>query len=59
MKSALRVDDLMDRLCREEKALKDLGLHPNAEGVRIAVRIVLRMADATDPSIEPPGETDE
>jgi hypothetical protein len=37
---------LLERLAREEQQLKQLGLHAQAAGVRVAITILLREKDA-------------
>lgn len=45
----LPVQELIDRLCRKEKALKDAGAFAEANGIRDAVVTIFRMADELDP----------
>jgi len=46
---------LQERLCREEKTLKDHGLHAQAAGLRTAITILIRELQAGDepPPLEP------
>ena len=46
---------LLDRLCREEKQLKDHGLHAQAAGLRSAITILIRETQAPEepPPLEP------
>lgn len=56
----LSAASLLERLGREEQHLKQLGLHPQAMGVRSAITVLLRMTDevrqGSDP--EPPQPLD-
>lgn len=56
MKTALTVAALIERLGREEQALKRAGAYAEAAGIRDAIVQVLRMANAEDDSIEPTGD---
>lgn len=49
---------LLDRLGREEQQMKFLGLHGHAAGLRAAITILIREAQAPEPppSIEPQGK---
>jgi hypothetical protein len=40
---------LLDKLCREEQQLKQLGLHAQAQGVRSAITALLRLTQEPDP----------
>jgi hypothetical protein len=40
---------LLDRLCREEKTLKDLGMYAEVRGVRIAITILIRETQSPEP----------
>lgn len=47
---------LLDRLAREEQQMKFLGLHGHAAGIRAAITILLRAAQAAQdapPPIDP------
>lgn len=46
---ALALDKIIERLGREERTLRNLGAHANAEGVRYAMTALLRMADEEAP----------
>lgn len=49
----VRVDRVLDDLCRDELRPKKAGDYATANGVRLAVMRLLRAADATEPSIDP------
>ena len=55
MQHTLRVDDLMTRLGKEERKLKNAGAYAEAAGVRDSIVIVCRMADEEpeEPPIDP------
>ena len=48
------VEKLLERLCREEKTLKDHGLYAQANGMRSAITILLRESQAPSDSHPPP-----
>lgn len=58
MKTVLPVSDIVDVLCREEQVQKHAGGFGEATGLRHAVTLILRLADAGEESIEPPSEED-
>lgn len=53
---SVAVQPLLDRLAREEQQLKNLGLHAQAAGLRLAVTILLREADAAQDLTEQPSQ---
>jgi hypothetical protein len=59
VKRDLSVADLVNRLCTEERKLKNAGAYAEAAGIRDAVVIVFRMADeeVVNPPIEPTDPT--
>ena len=56
MQQSLPVQQLVERLGREELNLKNVGAHALAAGVRNAVALVLRMAHEEPQPIEPSDE---
>jgi len=48
-------DQLLARYCREERQLKDLGLHAQAAGIRVAITILIKeiRSPAEPPPLEP------
>lgn len=56
MQQFLPVQQLVERLGREERNLKNAGAYAEAAGIRDAVVIVLRMADEEPQPIEPSSE---
>jgi hypothetical protein len=58
VKKQLLVSEIVDVLCREEQTQKHAGGFGEATGLRHAVTLILRMADADGESIEPPSEDD-
>jgi hypothetical protein len=58
VKTVLPVQDIVDVLSREEQVQKHVGGFGVATGLRHAVTLIIRMADADEESIEPPSEDD-
>jgi hypothetical protein len=56
VKKLLPLAEIVDRLRREEQQQKRVGGYGAADGLQLAVTIVLRMADAEEESIEPSSE---
>jgi hypothetical protein len=50
------LDSVLADLCRQEQKLKLAGAYAEAAGIRDAVVRILRIADAGEPSIDPPGD---
>ena len=52
--STVPLAELWQRLAREEKTLKDIGLHAHAAGVRQAFVLLLKLADEASDDSQPP-----
>jgi hypothetical protein len=53
MRKEVEVSEVIDCLCREEQRLKKAGAFGEAAGIRDAVVLVLRIADAEETQAHP------